>query len=42
MRNQEKQEATLLDAFRQLVPTERFKLIRLARLRRSWRIGAPK
>jgi len=29
-------------AFRQLAPTERYKLIRLARLRRSWRIGVPK
>ncbi len=36
---QEKQEADLLAAFRQLEPGERFKLIRRARLRRGWRIG---
>lgn len=36
---QEKQEAALLAAFRQMEPTERQKLVRRARMRRSWRIG---
>ena len=35
---QEKQEAALLAAFRNLEPRERHKLIRFARLRRSVRI----
>jgi hypothetical protein len=34
-----KQEDALLEAFRKLAPAERFKLIRRARMRRSWRIG---
>lgn len=34
---EEKQEATLLAAFRRLEPGERFKLIRRARMRRNWR-----
>lgn len=39
---QERQEAALLAAFRQLTPGERWKLVKLARLRRSWRILPPK
>jgi len=38
---EEKQEDALLAAFRRLEPAERFKLIRRARMRRSWRIGPP-
>jgi hypothetical protein len=39
---QEKQEADLLAAFRQMDPAERFKLVRRAKMRRGWRIGAIK
>ena len=35
---EERQEAALLAAFRRLGQRERFKLVRFARLRRSWRI----
>lgn len=42
LRYQEKQEAALLEAFRKLEPAERYKLIRRAQMRRSWRIGPPR
>jgi hypothetical protein len=41
-RIQQKQEDSLLEAFRKLAPAERHKLIRRARMRQSWRIGPPR